>query len=111
MAVTIFFLVLICSLSTAERQCNCEIIPQGKDTESQERGPASALDPQHVCPGDIHAVLREMSALLAEQKVEMRHLQKENEGTVSQALPLSKDRNICLYIVVTLTLFFFFLQH
>ena len=37
-----------------------------------------------LVPADIHAVLREMSAKLAEQMVEMRHLLQENKGTVLQ---------------------------
>ena len=58
-------LLLICSLSTAQLQSDIEIVPH-----------------QQTYPQDIHAVLREMSASLAEQRVETRHLQRENEGTV-----------------------------
>ena len=35
---------------------------------------------QQTCQPDIHTVLREMSAMLAEQRVEMTHLKKENDG-------------------------------
>lgn len=37
---------------------------------------------QQPCPKDIHAVLREMTALVAEQKVKITFLEKENQGTV-----------------------------
>ena len=35
---------------------------------------------QQTCQPDIHTVLREMSAMLAEQRVEMTHLKRENDG-------------------------------
>ncbi|TDH10663.1 hypothetical protein EPR50_G00078280 [Perca flavescens] len=74
-------LLLICSLSTAQLQTESdnEIIPHGNQAGSQGREPTNASDHQQTCTQDIHAVLREMSALLAEQRVEMRHLQRENE--------------------------------
>lgn len=76
-------LLLICSFSATQLQAepDNEIIPQEKQTESQEREPTSHQ--QLICPQDIHAVLREMSSLLAEQRVEIRHLQRDNEGTVA----------------------------
>nr|XP_033485502.1 uncharacterized protein LOC117258586 [Epinephelus lanceolatus] len=75
-------LLLICSLSTAQHQTESdnEIIPRGKQAESQGREATNVSDRQQTCTQDIHAVLREMSALLAEQRVEMRHLQRENEA-------------------------------
>lgn len=75
-------LLLICSLSTAQLQTESdnEIIPHGKQTEPLRREPTNAPDHQQTCTQDINAVLREMSASLAEQKVEMKHLQRENEG-------------------------------
>lgn len=77
--------LLICFFSTAKLQTHSdnEIIPRGKQTESQEREPANASYEQQTCSQGIHTVLREMSALLAEQRVEIRHLQRENEGTVT----------------------------
>ncbi|XP_062315654.1 complement C1q-like protein 2 isoform X1 [Osmerus eperlanus] len=35
---------------------------------------------QQTCQPDIHTVLREMSAMLAEQRVEMTHLKRENDA-------------------------------
>lgn len=76
-------LLLICSFSTAQLQeePDNEIIPHGKQTESQGGEPANAPDQQAPCPQDIHAVLREMTALLTEQRMEIRQLQRDNEGT------------------------------
>ena len=86
MEMTVCFplLLLICSLCTAQLQTESdnEIIPIEKQTEAQRREPTNASDRRQNCPQDIHAVLREMSASLAEQRVEMRHLQRQNEGTV-----------------------------
>ncbi|XP_037628103.1 titin homolog isoform X2 [Sebastes umbrosus] len=75
-------LLLICSLSTAQLQTESDndIIPQGKQTESQGREPTNASHHQQTCTQDINAVLREMSAALGEQRVETRHLQTENEA-------------------------------
>ncbi|XP_054464629.1 complement C1q-like protein 2 [Anoplopoma fimbria] len=74
-------LLLICSLSAAQLQTEPDnnIIAYGKQTESQGREPTNVSDHQQTCTQDINAVLRELSASLAEQKVEMRHLQRENE--------------------------------
>ena len=76
-------LLLICSLCTAQLQTESDnqIIPLGGETEAVRREPTNTTDQQQGCKQDIHAVLREMSASLAEQRVEMRHLQRENEGT------------------------------
>ena len=107
-------LLLICSLSTAQHQTESdnEIIPHGKQAESQGREPRNVSDHQQTGTQDIHAVLREMSALLAEQRVEMRHLQRENEGTVVcqavrevRAIETSALLQELLYYVVTLTCF------
>ncbi|XP_030266617.1 complement C1q tumor necrosis factor-related protein 3-like isoform X2 [Sparus aurata] len=46
---------------------------------AERREPTNAADQQQRCTQDIHAVLREMSASLAEQRVEMRLLQRENK--------------------------------
>ncbi|XP_033503153.2 uncharacterized protein LOC117269898 isoform X1 [Epinephelus lanceolatus] len=87
-------LLLICSLSTAQHQTESdnEIIPHGKQAESQGRGPTNVSDRQQTGTQDIHAVLREMSALLAEQRVEMRHLQRENEAQTAKLKELDLQR-------------------
>lgn len=104
---TVFFplLLLICTLSTVQLEINSDskIIPllnQGMET-------AQTPDPEQTCKPDINSVLREMSALLAELKAEIRHLQKENEGTVV----CNGTRNYCfnsLNYVLLLIFFCFF---
>ncbi|XP_044066478.1 uncharacterized protein LOC122882778 isoform X6 [Siniperca chuatsi] len=88
-------LLLICSFSTAQQlqtESDNKIIPHGKQTESQEREPTNASDHQHTCTEDIHAVLREMSASLGEQRVEMRHLQRENEAQAAKLRELELQK-------------------
>ncbi|KAK9515518.1 hypothetical protein VZT92_026158 [Zoarces viviparus] len=69
-----------------------EIIPHGKQTESQGREPTNASDRRETCTQDINAVLREMSATLAEQRVEMRHLQRENEAQAAKLRELELQK-------------------
>ncbi|XP_062280830.1 complement C1q-like protein 2 [Scomber scombrus] len=85
MTMFIPLLLLICSFSTAQLQeePDNEIIPHGKQTESRGGEPTNASHQQPACPQDIHAVLREMTALLAVQRVEMSHLKRENEAQVN----------------------------
>ncbi|KAI4798902.1 hypothetical protein KUCAC02_020420 [Chaenocephalus aceratus] len=75
-------LLLICSLSTAQLQSDNDIVPH--PAESQGGEPTHVTDHQQTFPQDIHAVLREMSASLAEQRVETRHLQRENEAQTAK---------------------------
>ncbi|XP_030277890.1 complement C1q-like protein 2 [Sparus aurata] len=79
-------LLLICSLCTAQLQTESDnqIIPLGDQTEAERREPTNAADQQQRYTQDIHAVLREMSASLAEQRLEIRHLQRENEAQAAQ---------------------------
>ncbi|CAB1440970.1 unnamed protein product [Pleuronectes platessa] len=92
MEVTMFFplFLLICSHSTAQPQpeSDNEITPLG---DNQTRQPANLSLPQPTCPQDIHAVLREMSGLLAEQRVELRHLQRENDAHAAKLRELEKE--------------------
>ncbi|XP_029363371.1 uncharacterized protein LOC115046872 [Echeneis naucrates] len=73
--------LLTCPLSTAHLQTESgnEIIPREKQPEFQGQ-PENTSAPQKPCNPDIHTVLREMSALLAEQRVEIRQLQRESEA-------------------------------
>ncbi|XP_023283171.1 uncharacterized protein LOC111670615 [Seriola lalandi dorsalis] len=87
-------LLLICSFSPAQLQTESdnEVIQYGEQTESQARERANASYHQQSCPQDIHALLRDMTALLAEQKVEIRHLQRENEAQAAQLRELELQK-------------------
>ncbi|KAM4610068.1 uncharacterized protein ACJ7VT_013398 isoform 1-T1 [Polymixia lowei] len=79
---TVFVLLLLLVCCFSEEQVHTEpgndIIQQGPQTQTQTGEPASGR--QQTCVPDIHTVLREMNAMLAEQRVEMRHLQRDNEA-------------------------------
>ncbi|XP_034551285.1 uncharacterized protein LOC117821242 [Notolabrus celidotus] len=87
-------LLLICSLSTAQLQTDSdnEVIPLGKQAEPQRSEQQNALDRQQTCTQDLHAVLREMSASLAEQRVETRHLQRESEAQAAKLRELELQK-------------------
>lgn len=103
MTVFLPLLLLICTLSTVRLEINSDskIIP----LLNQGMATAQTSDPEETCKPDINSVLREMSALLAELKTEIRHLQKENEGTVV----CNGTRNHCVNSLNDLLLLFFFL--
>ncbi|XP_062280831.1 complement C1q-like protein 2 [Scomber scombrus] len=98
MEMTMFIplLLLICSFSTAQLQeePDNEIIPHGNQTESRGGEPANASHQQPACPQDIHAVLREMTALLTEQRVEMRQLQKDNEAHTAELITIQARTHV-----------------
>ncbi|CAJ1085519.1 uncharacterized protein LOC108891676 [Xyrichtys novacula] len=72
-------LLLLCSLSTAQLQAGSDnqITLHGEKQEG-------AADNQQTCAQDLNAVLREMSASLAEQRVEMRYLQRWKEAQAAK---------------------------
>ncbi|XP_053177850.1 complement C1q-like protein 2 isoform X4 [Scomber japonicus] len=106
MEMTMFIplLLLICSFSTAQLQeePDNEMIPHGKQTESRGGEPANASDHQPACPQDIHAVLREMTALLTEQRVEIRQLQRDNEAHTAELITIQDRTNVTENQVETL---------
>lgn len=71
MEITLKFslLLLVCSVSTNQTEADNEVLDQ-------------QISNQQPCPQEIHAVLRELTASVAEQKVEIRTLKQENKGTV-----------------------------
>ncbi|XP_039460271.1 uncharacterized protein LOC120435224 [Oreochromis aureus] len=89
---TVFFplLLLICTLSTVRLQINSD----SKITPLLNRGmeTTQTSDPEQTCKPDINSVLREMSALLAELKAEIRHLQKENEAQAAKVRELELQK-------------------
>ncbi|XP_074536725.1 complement C1q-like protein 2 [Halichoeres trimaculatus] len=94
MKMCFLLLLLICSLSTAQLQTDSDSKDSalGKKNETQRSDQKNALDHQQSCPPDLHAVLREMSASLAEQRVEIRHLQAENEAHAAKLREVDKQK-------------------
>ncbi|XP_076019560.1 uncharacterized protein LOC143010873 isoform X1 [Genypterus blacodes] len=60
-------------------------------SDSSGSSDSSVLRQQH-CVSDTQTVLREMSALMAEQRVEMKHLQAENKALVEDMKELGQIR-------------------
>uniref|UniRef100_A0A3P8P0Q2 C1q domain-containing protein n=2 Tax=Astatotilapia calliptera TaxID=8154 RepID=A0A3P8P0Q2_ASTCA len=73
MEITLKFslLLLVCSVSTNQTEADNEILDQ-------------QISNQQPCPQEIHAVLRELTASVAEQKVEIRTLKQENKDHVAK---------------------------
>ena len=86
-----FLLLLLCSLSTAQLQSHTDnhITAPGEQTEGET---ADASNQEQMSLQDIRAILRELSASVAEQRVEMSHLQRENEGTVESCCTCSQEK-------------------
>ncbi|KAM4611136.1 uncharacterized protein ACJ7VT_014215 [Polymixia lowei] len=78
--VFVLLLLLVCCFSEAQvhTEPGNDIIQQGPQTQTQTGEPASGR--QQTCVPDIHTVMRDMNAMLAEQRVEIRHLQRDNEA-------------------------------
>ncbi|XP_047460077.1 uncharacterized protein LOC125019359 [Mugil cephalus] len=68
------------------------IIPHLQQTQSQRQQLANSSENQQTCTNDIHAVLREMSALLGGLKVEVTHLQRENEALAAKVRELELQK-------------------
>ncbi|KAK7880135.1 hypothetical protein WMY93_033202 [Mugilogobius chulae] len=81
-------LLLLCSPSGAELQDN-EI------SEQRQAGPESVNVPEQPqpCPSDLHAVLRDMSAALAEHRVRIQQLQDVNQAQAAELREL-KTRDV-----------------
>ncbi|KAE8293292.1 hypothetical protein D5F01_LYC08400 [Larimichthys crocea] len=79
-------------LSQLQTESDNEVIPLAKETEPQRREPTNASDRQQTCVQDIHAVVREMSIALAEQRVEIKHLQRENEAQAAKLRELELQK-------------------
>lgn len=85
-------LLLVCCLPGAELQ-------DTERTEHVKHSPETLNVPDQCqlsavsCLSDIHAVLREMSAALAEQRVRMEQLQKENQGQAAKLREIEKQTN------------------
>ncbi|XP_018542615.1 complement C1q-like protein 2 [Lates calcarifer] len=76
MKITVFLLLLlVCSVST--------------DQSTPETDKEIHL--QQPCPQDVHAVLREMTASLAQLKTEMTFVQKENQEQAAKLKELEKQ--------------------
>ncbi|XP_023205391.1 uncharacterized protein LOC111611728 isoform X1 [Xiphophorus maculatus] len=93
MEMKMFFplLLLVCSVSTAELQVQSDndILSHVRQTEGQVEE-AESLTEQQTCTQDINAVLREMTALVAALKVEVQHLQKDNEVKTTELQSLNQ---------------------
>uniref|UniRef100_A0A8C6UJ45 C1q domain-containing protein n=1 Tax=Neogobius melanostomus TaxID=47308 RepID=A0A8C6UJ45_9GOBI len=77
--------LLLCSLSGAELQDN-EIF------EQREVSPESVNVPEpQPCPSDLHAVLREMSVKLAENRLMIQQLQTLNQEQAAKLKQLEKQ--------------------
>ncbi|XP_075898127.1 complement C1q-like protein 2 [Nelusetta ayraudi] len=92
------FLLLIYSLCSGEVQSEFDngISPLGKQLSDHGRELQDTPNQQQTCRPDVNSVLREMSAMLAEQRVEIRHLQKENQAQTakleSQMIEVEKQK-------------------
>ncbi|XP_075882137.1 caprin-2-like [Nelusetta ayraudi] len=80
------FLQLISSLCSGELlpELHVDISPLGKELTEHTRELQQTPNQQQTREEDVNTVLREVSAILAEQRVEIRQLQKENQGQTAK---------------------------
>uniref|UniRef100_A0A3Q0RKJ8 Cerebellin 10 n=1 Tax=Amphilophus citrinellus TaxID=61819 RepID=A0A3Q0RKJ8_AMPCI len=81
MEIIVFFslLLLVCSVHTNQTEADYEVLEQ-------------RISNQQPCLQDIHAVLRELTASLAEQKVKMAYLEKENQEIDDQLKEVERQK-------------------
>ncbi|XP_068161521.1 complement C1q-like protein 2 [Antennarius striatus] len=85
-------LLLFCSVYTAQlpSEGDNQASPLGNPAKPQTGKAENAFDNQEPDTQDILAVRREMSAMLAEQREEIRILQKENEAQAAKLIELDE---------------------
>ncbi|KAM9751981.1 complement C1q-like protein 4 [Menidia menidia] len=97
-------LLLICSVSAAQPQTesDSQVVSRLRQTVSQGKEAGNAADHQQSCTPDIQSVMREMSALLAELKVEVKYLQRDNEAQAEELNRIKVRTNITENLVEAL---------
>ncbi|KAM4610080.1 complement C1q-like protein 2 [Polymixia lowei] len=92
---TVFVLLLLLVCCFSETQVTAkpgdDIIQQGPQTQTQTGEPASGH--QQTCRPYIYTVLRDMNDMLTELRVEIRHLQRDNEVQAVKLRELDVQKN------------------
>ncbi|CAL1605207.1 unnamed protein product [Knipowitschia caucasica] len=85
-SVSVWCALLLCCLSGAE-------LVHSETSAQRQSSPESvkASEQPQPCPSDLHAVLREMSAALAEQRVRIQQLQAHNQVQEAKLTELQKQ--------------------
>ncbi|XP_023194429.1 uncharacterized protein LOC111609547 isoform X1 [Xiphophorus maculatus] len=84
-------LLIVCAVSAAQLQESDDIISNLRQTEAQVGEPDHDSATQQTHTQDIDAVLRKMAAWLAGLKVEVKHLQRENEAKTKELYSLNQQ--------------------
>ncbi|XP_028309347.1 uncharacterized protein LOC114467343 isoform X2 [Gouania willdenowi] len=85
-------LLSICCVSAAEPQDEAEKVIISNQPAGNK--PQSVLNQQQHCIPDINSVLRDISVQLAEVKVEVKHLQRQNEAQAAELVTIKTKANI-----------------